>query len=211
MFRCRNVCACSTLATRLVGNRGSMLYGRLSGAFLAQSITGNGSECRSISTSRFDKRSPGGGGRATRLRSDSRPRTPSLKTTGYLKLGGKEEELVEADLVGDSGIGVEGKLKPEEKRVWRPTVSKKAIDIELEWARDRVVLSKRVAQILNKGDLEKAVALVRTAQSRGYDCMVAWNVLFDHEMKNDRPVAAFKLYNDVRILCFHFFQNSPRI
>ncbi|KAG5302227.1 pentatricopeptide repeat protein [Histoplasma ohiense] len=198
MLRCRNVCACSTLATRLVSNRGSMLWGRLSGSFLAQKITGNGSECRRISTSSFDKRSPDGGGRATRLRPDSRPRTPSLKTTGYLKPGGKEEELVEADLVGDSGIGVEGKLKPEEKRVWRPTVSKKAIDIELEWARDRVVLSKRVAQILNKGDLEKAVALVRTAQSRGYDCMVAWNELFDHEMKNDRPVAAFKLYNDMK-------------
>ncbi|KLJ12229.1 hypothetical protein EMPG_12710 [Blastomyces silverae] len=110
----------------------------------------------------------------------------------------KDEEGVAADLGEDSKVGADGELKPEEKRIWRPTVSKKAIDIELEWARDRVALSNRVKQILKKGDFEKAVALVRTAQLRGYDCMVAWNELLDHELKNDKPVAAFKLYNDMK-------------
>ncbi|KKZ66662.1 hypothetical protein EMCG_00225 [[Emmonsia] crescens] len=181
-----------------------MISSRLPRGLLAKHISRDGSEYRNISTSRFDKRSSGGGEQAPRSRSDFPPRTPtpSWKKTRYDKQISKpevkDEELLEADLVEDSRVGADGKPKPEEKRIWRPTVSKKAIDIELEWARDRVVLSNRVMQILKKGDVEKAVTLVRAAQSRGYDCMVAWNVLLDHEMKNDRPVSAFKLYNDMK-------------
>ncbi|OJD21092.1 hypothetical protein ACJ73_07569 [Blastomyces percursus] len=146
----------------------------------------------------FDKRSPRGGERAPRLRSDAPRRAPSWKKTGYMKSNVKNEEVVAADLGEDSKVAADGKSQPGEKRIWRPTVSKKAIDIELEWVRDRVALSNRVKQILKKGDFEKAVTLVRTAQSRGYDCIVAWNELLDHEMKNDKPVAAFKLYNDIK-------------
>ncbi|OAX78942.1 hypothetical protein ACJ72_06743 [Emergomyces africanus] len=202
MLRCSNVCARSTYATRLAGRGSSMISDRFLGGLLAKHITRNATEHRSISTSSFDKRWSGGRERTPRSRSDPPQGTPSWKKTRFNKQGSKpdtkDEELVEADLVEESMVGTDGKPKPEEKRIWRPTVSKKAIDIELEWARDSVVLSNRVTQILKKGDLEKAVTLVRVAQSRGYDCMVAWNVLFDHEMKNDRPVAAFKLYNDMK-------------
>ncbi|OJD12012.1 hypothetical protein AJ78_07329 [Emergomyces pasteurianus Ep9510] len=198
MLRCRDVCARSTYAARLAGNGSLIISGRPLGGLLATHITQNRTECRSISTPRLDKRWSGGKERALTPRSDP----PSWRKTRFnkpdSKLKTKDEELVEGDLGEDSMIGADGKPIPEERRIWRPTVSKKAIDIELEWARDRVVLSNRVTQILKKGDLEKAVTLVRAAQSRGYDCMVAWNVLFDHEMKNDRPVAAFKLYNDMK-------------
>ncbi|PGH02229.1 hypothetical protein GX51_04805 [Blastomyces parvus] len=238
MLRCSNVCARSTLATRLTGNGVSVLFSRLPRGLPAKHIALNRSEYRSISTSGFDRPSPRGAERAPRSRSDfprrapswkktgyKKPgvedeegvipsprgaeraprsrsdfprRAPSWKKTGYMKSDVKDEEGVAEDLAEDSKGGADGKLEPGEKRIWRPTVSKKAIDIELEWARDRVALSNRVKQILKKGDLEKAVTLVQTAQTRGYDCMVGWNELFDHELKNNNALSAFKLYNDMK-------------
>ncbi|EEH45224.1 uncharacterized protein PADG_01374 [Paracoccidioides brasiliensis Pb18] len=206
MLRCRNVYASGTLATRLVCNGSSIISGNIRGGSLANHITRNGADYRNISTSRFGKRSSDARQGGLRSRSDSPTSKSSWKNTSYNKpnSGGetKDEELVAADFVRHSRAGAGRKSKPgsvwKQKVIGRSTMSRKAIDIELQWATDRVILAKRVKQMLNKGDLQKALALVRTAQSRGYDCMGAWNMIFDCEMKNDRPVAAFKLYNDMK-------------
>ncbi|EEH35428.2 pentatricopeptide repeat protein [Paracoccidioides lutzii Pb01] len=206
MLRCRNVFASGTLATRLVCDGSSIISGNLRGGLLANHITRNGADYRNISTSRFGKRSSDARQGRSRSKSNSPTSKSSWKNTSNNKTksggGTKDEELVAADFVRHSRAGAGRKSKPgsvwKQKITGRSTVSRKAIDIELQWAKDRLILAKRVKRMLSKGDLEKALALVRTAQSRRYDCMGAWNMLFDYEMKNDRPVAAFKLYNDMK-------------
>lgn len=80
------------------------------------------------------------------------------------------------------------------------SVSKKAIQLELRWVRDRVALARRISGILAKDDLEKASALLLAAEKEHIDCIVGWNLVFQKLMVNGRPFDAFKLYNDVSFL-----------
>ncbi|PGH16660.1 hypothetical protein AJ79_01532 [Helicocarpus griseus UAMH5409] len=185
MLRCRNICARSTYATGLIGNGPYYsISSRSLGGFLATRAIQNRHEDRVFHTSHKEYSKPS-------------PRSFAPKKDRQIKLGydykRKDEELSEADFAADSKSAAGKKSKSDTSRM-----NKTAINIELKWATDRVVLERRVRQILSSGDFPKAVDLVRAAQSRKYECAGAWNALFDYEMRNDRPVMAFKLYNDMK-------------
>ncbi|BDD56050.1 hypothetical protein MAP00_001530 [Monascus purpureus] len=77
-------------------------------------------------------------------------------------------------------------------------VSRKVIDIELKWMKNRRDISDRVAKMLRSGQIALAAELVRTAQKRGMECTVAWNHLMTFSMEKGEPLAAFKFYNDMK-------------
>lgn len=79
------------------------------------------------------------------------------------------------------------------------TVSKKAIELELPWVQDRVMLSDRIWALLKKDDFDKARELVRAAHKNGVDTIASWNLLLQYEMDRSKPLAAFSLYNDVGV------------
>lgn len=114
-----------------------------------------------------------------------------------------EKAVDPAEVLGD-GQGNNGTAAISEdpalsKHTGKAVMSKKAIEMEMRWLGDRVALASRISQILKRGDLDKAVTLVREAQRGGVDCMVAWNLLLEHEMQNCRPASAFKLFNEVKL------------
>lgn len=68
----------------------------------------------------------------------------------------------------------------------------------MQWVEsDRAALASRVQQLLKVGQFEKGVLLVREAERRGVDCMVAWNVLLQDELRFGTSETAFRLFNDV--------------
>lgn len=77
------------------------------------------------------------------------------------------------------------------------SVSKKAIEMELRWVRDRVALARRISELLTKDELEKAAGLLLAAEKEHIDCIVGWNLVFQYLMVKGKPFDAFKLYNDV--------------
>jgi len=72
----------------------------------------------------------------------------------------------------------------------------RAIKEELRWLQDPLKLANQVRATLEKGNEEKALALVRAA-SKSMTCIVAWNHILDHYMAQGKTKVAQKLYNEV--------------
>ncbi|KAK0623622.1 hypothetical protein B0T14DRAFT_602167 [Immersiella caudata] len=64
-------------------------------------------------------------------------------------------------------------------------------------SKDPFKIQEHVLRILEKGNFEEALLLVRKA-SRDTKITVSWNHLIDYEMKNQRLHAAIKLYNEMK-------------
>lgn len=72
----------------------------------------------------------------------------------------------------------------------------RAVREELKWLRDPLKLAERVRATLQKNDEEKALALVRAA-SKSMNCVVSWNHIIDHNMRQGKTRIGHKLYNEV--------------
>ncbi|KAK2795966.1 hypothetical protein FQN50_009648 [Emmonsiellopsis sp. PD_5] len=219
MLRCSNVCARSTFATGLSGNGSSRINHRLAGGFLANRIPLTSPAWRTVTGSATKKYTQGGSRRkvsrhtqdGSRIKASRKEnpeyesirkalyaaRNPSISSSGREKEANKE---IDEDADGEEHDGGDLALGPSgaKSKSARSTVSRKAISLELEWVQDRIALTKRVTQLLIKNDIAKATELVRAAQTNGIDCTVAWNTLFEYELKKNEPVAAFKLYNEMK-------------
>lgn len=79
------------------------------------------------------------------------------------------------------------------------SISRKAVEMELNWLADPKDLQARVARLLTAGDVAFAAELVRTAQIKRLECGVAWNRLLSYCMEKGNALAAFKFYNDVSL------------
>lgn len=79
-----------------------------------------------------------------------------------------------------------------------PSVSKKAVRMELVWLKDRAMLLEQTRRMLRRDNVAMAAALVREAQRTGYDTAASWNALLEYCMVKKNPRAAFKFWNDVR-------------
>ena len=90
--------------------------------------------------------------------------------------------------------------RKDSTRPARPAISSRVLEEELRWLKDPAQMGRRVLQMLNKKQLDKALALVQRAHQEGMGSLVAWNHILDFEMKNGRPDSAFKIYNDVSTL-----------
>lgn len=102
----------------------------------------------------------------------------------------------EAQLLLDiAAAGIAPKYTGKEART--PTVSQKAVEMELKWLQDPRQLADRVARLLKGRQPAMAAALVRRAQKEHMECGVAWNHLMEHCMEKNAPMAAFKFYNEV--------------
>ncbi|KAK2796284.1 hypothetical protein FQN51_009495 [Onygenales sp. PD_10] len=214
MLRCSNVCARSTFATGLSSNGSSRINHRLAGGFLANRIPLTGPTWRSITRSATHGHRKGGSRKASRkenpeyestLKALSEAHKTSIFNEELSKpsTSGREKEAneeIDEDAAGEEHGGGDLALdrSSAKSKYARSTVSRKAIALELDWVQDRIALTKRVTQLLIKNDIAKATELVRAAQTKGVDCTVAWNTLFEYELKKNDPVAAFKLYNEMK-------------
>lgn len=79
----------------------------------------------------------------------------------------------------------------------------RAIREELKWLQDPLKLAERVRATLQRNDEDKALALVRAA-SKSMDCVVSWNHIIDHIMRQGKTRIGQKLYNEVCPYC-HFY------
>ncbi|KAL1998192.1 hypothetical protein VTN02DRAFT_6682 [Thermoascus thermophilus] len=103
----------------------------------------------------------------------------------------------EAQLLLDiAAAGIAPKYTGKEART--PTVSQKAVEMELKWLQDPRELADRVARLLKGRQPALAAALVRRAQKERMECGVAWNHLMEHCMEKNAPMAAFKFYNEMK-------------
>jgi pentatricopeptide repeat protein len=83
----------------------------------------------------------------------------------------------------------------EERRVQKVEF---AVKKHLQYlSKDPFKVQEHVLRILEKGNFEEAVTLVRKA-SRDTKLTVSWNHLIDYEMKNQHLHAAIKLYNEMK-------------
>ncbi|KAL2012665.1 hypothetical protein VTN00DRAFT_190 [Thermoascus crustaceus] len=103
----------------------------------------------------------------------------------------------EAQLLLDiAAAGIAPKYTGKEART--PTVSQKAVEMELKWLQDPRQLADRVARLLKDRQPAMAAALVRRAQKEHMECGVAWNHLMEYCMEKNAPMAAFKFYNEMK-------------
>ncbi|KAH8424561.1 pentatricopeptide repeat-containing protein [Aspergillus melleus] len=77
-------------------------------------------------------------------------------------------------------------------------VSRKAIDLELDWLSDRMSLANRVKRILSQGKVAFAAEMVRMATRRGLESTAAWNHLFEYCFRRNSARSAFRFYNDMK-------------
>ncbi|KAK1148620.1 hypothetical protein N8T08_008505 [Aspergillus melleus] len=77
-------------------------------------------------------------------------------------------------------------------------VSRKAIDVELDWLSDRMSLANRVKRILSQGKVAFAAEMVRMATRRGLESTAAWNHLFEYCFRKNSARSAFRFYNDMK-------------
>ncbi|RJE25797.1 pentatricopeptide repeat protein [Aspergillus sclerotialis] len=96
--------------------------------------------------------------------------------------------------------GSSKRAREEVPELVRPSLSEKMILKELDWLKDPKDLANRVARLLkgDVGDVASAAELVRRAQKSGFHCIVSWNHILHHMMEKKQPLAAFKLYNDMK-------------
>lgn len=108
----------------------------------------------------------------------------------------QKEQLVERE--GSDEDARQGGRKQVE-RPHKPAMSSRALEEELRWLKDPFQMANRVKRMLQKREIDKALELVHRAHREGMECIVAWNLIIDHEMNWKRPDHAFKIYNDVSI------------
>ncbi|EFR05020.1 pentatricopeptide repeat protein [Nannizzia gypsea CBS 118893] len=88
-----------------------------------------------------------------------------------------------------------GHIRPEPKK----RMSQAEFEREMQFINyDRVALARRVNQLLKLGHEERATLLVWASQNAKIDCIVSWNALIEHKMKNGRRKEAVKLFNDMK-------------
>ncbi|KAL4997001.1 hypothetical protein BDV10DRAFT_170874 [Aspergillus recurvatus] len=78
------------------------------------------------------------------------------------------------------------------------SVTKKAVEMELAWLKDRTVLAERVQRLLKQDNIAFAAELVRTAQRRNYDTQGAWNAILAYCFEKGHAEAAFRFWNDMK-------------
>jgi len=71
--------------------------------------------------------------------------------------------------------------------------------LELRHLQDPLELATFVKKELAKNRSEEMLQLVRMA-SHSMECIVSWNHIIDHYLKEGRVNDAIKIYNDVRLV-----------
>ncbi|KAF2398489.1 hypothetical protein EJ06DRAFT_497206 [Trichodelitschia bisporula] len=96
----------------------------------------------------------------------------------------------------DPPQGNAGSMHPD-RRFSGGHLSSGSIHRELEWLPDPMKLAARTLALLGENRDVDATELVRAA-SKNMSCVVAWNHLINHLLKNGRVNAALKIYNEMK-------------
>ncbi|KAF2147825.1 hypothetical protein K461DRAFT_283415 [Myriangium duriaei CBS 260.36] len=75
---------------------------------------------------------------------------------------------------------------------------KRHLRMELLWLKDPAKLAQTVRRILEKGELQKAINLVRLASTSENKPIVAWNAILSYVSEQRDYKSAFKLYNEMK-------------
>lgn len=68
---------------------------------------------------------------------------------------------------------------------------------DLDWLEDPDSLARHTGRLLENGKVERAVEMVREAQTRHMRCVVSWNRIIDFCTKHGHMKPALRFFNDV--------------
>ena len=103
----------------------------------------------------------------------------------------QEVPLIRKHEVGindQTGLEVEKKLAKANAR---------NLQRELQWLTDPAKLAAHIHYVLRRGEADKALELCRMA-SRSMACVVSWNHIVDHHMKQGHVNEALKVFNEMK-------------
>ena len=119
---------------------------------------------------------------STRVKYDQRRKEPPVKLHA-VQGGDRRNRLISSSANGRPGGRSRGLKKSNLKK-------------ELLYLQDPLQLADKTLHLLNQGDYQKALEMVRVA-GNNFKCTVSWNHLINDNMNHGNIAWAIKLYNDV--------------